>query len=577
MAALFDLDGSDGFYALPFPNDLRRNGDGTIDFDDHIRPNPLIDRYLTIFSEKVDGFGTNSAIFVRFSDEIDTASLPASTRASLEPNASVYLVDVDPSSPERGRRWPLRFRFEPGEGESIGPHWLSCLPYPGFPLRPSTTYALVVTGRLLGFDGLPVRRSADMDAVLAGEAAPEYARLLEWLDEPGDDERGDVASAAVFTTQDPTALVARMAELIRGDVPPPVPRDVELTTPGESYSVYEGVYDSPNFQTGEPPYDLGDGEILIDPATGDPVVQRTEELRFALSVPPGDAPATGWPVVLYAHGTGGSYRSFVANKTALRLAQQGLAVLSIDQPLHGPRAPDLDPTDQVFFDYQNPVAGRGNSRQAAADYIQLVRLVTELDDLDGDRISFMGHSQGGMIGSLFLAHEPRVEGAVLSGAGGLLYQTLLYREDIRELVNSIIRDYPLDEFNNMFALVQMFVEPVDPANCAPMFGDKNIYQSEGLDDSYTPVQTIEALGVAIGGDLVTPVIQDIEGFELAGLQVIDPPVTGNRGGYTSVLVQYRSPPGRDGHFVVFDVAAARRQHAEFLGTLARDGIATLVP
>ena len=36
-------------------------------------------------------------------------------------------------------------------------------------------------------------------------------------------------------------------------------------------------------------------------------------------------------------------------------------------------------------------------------------------------------------------------------------------------------------------------------------------------------------------------------------------------------------PGEDGHFVVFDVPAARRHVANFLRTLAYDGRATLVP
>ena len=49
-----------------------------------------------------------------------------------------------------------------------------------------------------------------------------------------------------------------------------------------------------------------------------------------------------------------------------------------------------------------------------------------------------------------------------------------------------------------------------------------------------------------------------------------------RDGTTAVLVQYDQAPGSDGHFVVFEVPAAMIQSRRFLGTLVRDGRATLV-
>ena len=40
-------------------------------------------------------------------------------------------------------------------------------------------------------------------------------------------------------------------------------------------------------------------------------------------------PEDGWPVVLYGHGTGGDYTSFINAKVAVTLARAGIAVLSI--------------------------------------------------------------------------------------------------------------------------------------------------------------------------------------------------------------------------------------------------------
>ena len=45
---------------------------------------------------------------------------------------------------------------------------------------------------------------------------------------------------------------------------------------------------------------------------------------------------------------------------------------------------------------------------------------------------------------------------------------------------------------------------------------------------------------------------------------------------TAVLAQYTMLPGSDGHFVVFEIPAAEEQSAQFLGTLAATGHATVV-
>ena len=84
--ALFELPRADvapsEYYALPFPNDLRRRADGTLDLDDHVRPNVLVGEYLDVVAAKFAGFGTNSALFVRFGGEIDPGSLAREAHGS---------------------------------------------------------------------------------------------------------------------------------------------------------------------------------------------------------------------------------------------------------------------------------------------------------------------------------------------------------------------------------------------------------------------------------------------------------------------------------------------------------------
>jgi hypothetical protein len=106
---------------------------------------------------------------------------------------------------------------------------------------------------------------------------------------------------------------------------------------------------------------------------------------------------------------------------------------------------------------------------------------------------------------------------------------------------------------------------------------RNIFQSEGFVDTFAPNPGIEAFATAVGGDLVqTPDEKAVDGLTLRGRTVKTPPVMDNDGGVTAVLAQYHQATGSDGHFVVFEVPSAEQQSADFLGTLAATGTATVV-
>jgi hypothetical protein len=140
-------------------------------------------------------------------------------------------------------------------------------------------------------------------------------------------------------------------------------------------------------------------------------------------------------------------------------------------------------------------------------------------------------------------------------------------------------------------MLQMWVERADGANYAPMMvrhpttgpdgaplQPRNIFQTEGFTDTYTPNPSIEAFAVAVGGDIVQLAdTKDIEGLTtLRGRAVKAAPIAANVGAATAALAQYKQRAGSDGHFVVFDIPVAERQAASFLGTLARTGTATVV-
>jgi hypothetical protein len=600
VTAMFEPDPpADDFYALPFPNDVWRRGDGTLDLARLPTNSLIVDTYRAA-AEQLDGFGTNQAIYARFEGALDPDSVP-DPEASIAPGAAVYLVDVDPDSPARGQRIPIAARFRSSGTQTLRGDHLVARPFPGFGLADGTTYALVITRRLRGAGGGAVLPAPAFEDLLAGRgpAVAAYAPLLDWLDEPGDDERADVVSAAVFTTQRATAIMPAIRRAVF-TAPAPIPTEVTSLVENMRFEIFTGSYEQVNLQVGEPPYrNAPDGEIRIAP-DGEAVVQRMETMRFGLTVPAGPTPPTGFPIAIYSHGTGGDYLSFVQDGTADVLARRGIAVISTDQVLHGPRNPGGDP-EIDFFNFANPYAMRDNILQGAADAWSQLRLVGNLEIPDDDRtirfdparVFFFGHSQGGVTGPGFVAFEPTLAGAVFSATGGVLYLSLIYKTapvDVSMLTQTFVRDEPIDEDNPSLALFQMWAERADGGNYAPLIARtppigsdgaplpaRNVFQTEGFVDTYTPNPAIEAFAVALGGDVVrTPHTRELAGMALRGREVKSPPFASNLGGATVALAQYDQRPGSDGHFVVFDIPAASRQAVEFLATLAETGTATIV-
>jgi hypothetical protein len=605
------------FYALPFPNDIRRGADGRLDLAAYPALNPVVDRFPAAIAANLDGFGLNAAMFVRFGGPVDAASLPPTPEASLMDGASVYLVNVDPRSPGRGAKTPLLFRFEPRPGSVIGANWLAALPYPGFPLDEGTTHALVVTKRVtigaaaaLPSDDFIAIAAADTPGAAALAAAQAtYQPLWDFLDQPGGDERADVVNAAVFTTQRATDLMAPLRRKIRS-LPAPAATGIVRFTAFGQFFMYDGTFASPNFQVGEPPYLVSGGEIQLG-ADGLPVVQRMEPLRVSFAIPRITPPASGWPVVIIGMGTGSTYHSYYDTTVVDALAASGLAAISIDPVLSAARNPGGNP-ESDFYNVGNPQASRNNTLQGAADNFSIVRLVQGFayDEppagsdpgrtirFDPANIYYFGHSQGGLTGAPFLAFEPDVKAAVLSGTAGLLFEVLLGKTqpfDISAVVATQIPDDPLDEFNPVLAMLQTWVERSEPANYAPLLarapvtGDdgqplapKDVYQSEGFDDHWVPNRSFEAFATALGGnqiygrDGLSP-WPTVKGLALRGRDVLSPPVTGNLAGKTVVLAQYRQATGSDGHFVAFEVPAAAWAWSNFLRTRVTTGTATLGP
>lgn len=572
------MDG-DGFFDRPFPSDSRMI-DGHPDlseFPEH-DSNALIQSYLLVATQ-LDGWGNNSPLYVRFEDELDTSLLP-SPDDSLAATSPIWLVDVDTASPHYGERVPVQTKWTPEETNYQPGNLLAIAPVWGFPLRPKTTYALVLFPPLARPGAMPFGWTLDKD----------WAPLTDLL-LAQDVDLDTVAAATIFTTQDPVAETARVAKAIHEEISfPPTEPELSFFVERLDYTAWQGHVTVPVWQWGDRPYHDTGGGFAYD-EDGTPLIHNWERVRFTLTIPDGEMPAAGWPVVLYSHGTGGDDTSFISSgdrwDEGQAMAADGVAMIGISQPLHADRGTPDTNVELDSFNYFNPDAGRTNFRQGALDQVYLAQWLASGVELDGGvrfdpaRVAFFGHSQGGLVGAIaapFMAND--LVGAGFSGTGGGLAMTIVLRKDPLDIADllSVVLDFDegevVDIFHPAVGLVQLFTEVTDPLNYGSWwfaedggFGGRPlpIEMTEGLNDQATPSPCTEALAAAGRVPIVGEPATDPDGLRLRGLGPIDLPTSYNATDWTGAAItaglgQY---PDQD-HYAIYQDNQARALYADFL-------------
>jgi hypothetical protein len=108
--AWFRLDAGAGPFQRPWPSDLDRDDAGHPRFDavPNTKRNSLVTQYVQLAQGRFDGFSTTGAVYFRFDVDLTQSSLPADYKASQASDAALQIVDVDPTSPTLGQRWPRR-------------------------------------------------------------------------------------------------------------------------------------------------------------------------------------------------------------------------------------------------------------------------------------------------------------------------------------------------------------------------------------------------------------------------------------------------------------------------------------
>ncbi len=633
-AAVFELDGEYGdresFFDLPWPSDLRLRADGTPDMTGYPNGGSSLVRDVVPVAERRRGYSTVPVAYFRFGAPIATQTeeevLPA------EVDAPVLLLDVDPTSPERGRLFPTVARTFPRDSYTRD-NLLGVAAYPGVVLHPNRTYAVVVRAAFGDAGGAPlpvaeafaqVAAGEAPDAALGAQAVAVYGPLFETLDTIGV-PRAEVVTATVFTTGDVVADLYDLTERLRAEV--------SVTLEGVALDPVDGDHDRtcellatvsmPQYQVGEPPFDT-EGQFELG-ADGLPIEQRREVANVVLTLPKTEMPAAGYPLMVYFHGSGGVAAQVIdrgprggaptGEGPAHMIAQHGFASAGAALPLSPDRLPGA--SSIAYLNFANLAAFPFTFTQGV---IESRLLIDALEDLrvdpsalgacagptlpageaafrfDAAHFVGLGQSMGGMYTNLVGAVEPRLEALVPTGAGGFwpyfILNTSLFAE-IRTLLSGPLRlDADLiSHLHPSLGILTTAWEPAEPMVFMPRLSrrpldgiaPRPIYEPVGQGDSFFPTVVYDAMALAYGhpqaGEVVWPTMQTSLAY--GGLDgIIDYPVTQNLmseggGAYTGVVVQSAGDGVTDPHEIYVQIPEIRRQWGCFLAT-AIAGDATVV-
>jgi hypothetical protein len=456
----------------------------------------------------LDGWGTNAGIVLRFSAPV--ANLPSGATSVQSP--AVLLVDLDTPQAER-----VPFELQPtDEGQSV-------ILWPMRPLRPGHRHGVLVTRQWLAQDGGCIAPSAALRLALTGHSLGARMQRLEprlhELLEKTQVAVADVSAAVVFTTQRTTDVSVAVAQDVAGRKF--AWKQAMQCQALEKYRLCNGTFLA---------HDYTDGRVVKD---GKPVAEY--ELQVAAWLP---LKAQGlMPTVVFGHGLGGDRTQ--AEALGDLAAPEGIATVAIDAVGHGqhPGAVQGSKLQTVFGFFGVNVATQGvdalalrdHWRQSTYDKLQLLQLLKQAGDLDGDgqadvrtdQLMYLGVSLGGIMGPELLALSPDLRLGVLSVPGGRVSSIIADPNgQFAAIVYALKPDGTTDgDVDRYFPALQTLIDAGDAASYAPfVLRDRlpgsgvavpSLLLGMVIGDDTVPNSANRALARAFDVPLIAPVLQPV--------------------------------------------------------------------
>lgn len=473
-AAVAFYDRRDPLALAPFPDDFFTRADASQPSGLAIEPPvpPFDDAFqqevfaaLGTASTPADGWSRATPVVLAFSHPLDPSAIPANGLAAQDPLAPVSLVDVDPASPDFGKRIAYHLVLRTDDAPDGTDDHVAIL-YPGIDLRERGRYAVVVRRQAFasGTPGRGVEPSPFLGELLApagGTEDPELARARE-LAEP---TLAVLASLpGVPIPAEDVALVVRISartkpspddlrvvkELALASPPPalvlpniavnPCPNATHncIRTLGTRALEVRGHIFLPDFRDG------ATSQISRDPISGLPIQTGTNDVRFVLTLPRAALDGPALPV-MYQHGNPGSAPEVLSGNNEV-LDDTGFAVVGFTDALNREFGQDIaTQVLGIFFLLNSNGELPASWFQTTADQIFFLRAIQgmgSLDvlrkdaagnpavgpdgipDIDPSRLLYKGISEGANNAQRFLPFAPELVAAEATVGGARLGETL---------------------------------------------------------------------------------------------------------------------------------------------------------
>ncbi|HEX6127653.1 MAG TPA: hypothetical protein VF071_01380 [Candidatus Limnocylindria bacterium] len=203
-----------------------------------------------------------------------------------------------------------------------------------------------------------------------------------------------------------------------------------------------------------------------------------------LVVPPGDGPFAG---LVYLHGSETWRDDFLDE--AIAMAHAGAVSLVLDAPF----ARSGDDRRPALLAFDDPPAERAMTAQAVVDARRAYDVLAVREDVDPDRLGFVGHSWGASLGVVLAAVDPRPASLVLI-TGRPSWTGFLYTADA-EWVRRERDRLAADEWERYLQLMA----PLDAMAAIGTVDASRLYLQYGSADDVVPREVAQELVEAAAG------------------------------------------------------------------------------
>jgi len=456
------------------------------------------------------GFSPVQTSVIDLGVALDASLLPTQDEASAGEGA-VQLWDLDDGT-------PIRAFAELDAWPEMGDEVPSLLVRPLQPMTPDHEVAVVLTEALKDADGEDVPSPDWYVAASEGEAGDHLEReaadtpaLLDRLSDLGID---NPILAFSFPVDDGGELLDDLLEQV--DLPDTWTWS-EIADADAGDSLPAGTWKQLSGTFGVSSWIGPDGHFVIEDGRASYASEGEADLLIHIPDSVRDAAPGTVPVWLFGHGIFGNPGIYLSDpddpSAVVEVADRAGAIL-IATSWTGLTRSDLATVLAVAQDFgrlpevTDPLAQALANQEALVNLIQTGGLLDDPELLglpDRSRLFYYGISLGGIEGAVLIAHDDRLEHAVLHAAGST-WSTMLERSNAWVAMEpSVVDAIPSPHDRQvLYAASQLFWDPVDPANVASELSDRSVLWQECLGDDLVPNLTTEIMTRGVGTTLLQP-------------------------------------------------------------------------